>query len=152
MERGFSHETRKRHLVLPGQWLRHIPRCAAGGVAEGGTVMTAEEIVRDYQQAKNKQKQIKILADLNCTSPSAIKAILAEAGVEGVAAPKRMVHRSAPKQASVYDRIEAILNYLPADASARVRGTALDMVTAMFQEYVLERFKNRNPSQHETQK
>lgn len=114
--------------------------------------MTDEEIVRDYQQAKNKQKQIKILADLNCTTPSEIKAILAEAGVEGVAAPKRMVHRSAPEQTSVYDRIEAILNYLPADASARVRGAALDTVTAMFQEYVLERFKNRNPSQHETQK
>lgn len=121
--------------------------------------MTPEEIVRDYQQAKNKQKQIRILADLNCTSPSAIRLILAEAGVEGVTAPKRIRRAEPeasavlkPKQASVYDRIEAILNYLPADASARVRGTALDMVTAMFQEYVLERFKNRNPSQHETQK
>lgn len=115
--------------------------------------MTAEEIVRDYQQAKNKQKQIKILADLNCTSPSGIKSILAAAGVEGVTAPKRVVHRAGAKapaepepeqisEASVYDRIETILAALPADASDRVRGTALDMVTALFQEYIVERFNN----------
>lgn len=104
--------------------------------------MTAEEIVRDYQQAKNKQKQIKILADLNCTSPSEIRSILAEAGVEGVTAPKRMAHRTSPEQTSVYDRIESILNTLPANASARVRGAALDLVTVMFQDYVLEHFEN----------
>lgn len=104
--------------------------------------MTAEEIVRDYQQAKNKQKQIKILADLNCTSPSEIRSILAEAGVEGVTATKRMAHRTSPEQTSVYDRIETILTALPADASARVRGAALDLVTALFQEYIVERFNN----------
>lgn len=30
--------------------------------------MTEEEIVRNFKQAKNKREQIKILADLNCTS------------------------------------------------------------------------------------
>lgn len=129
--------------------------------------MTAEEIVRDYQQAKNKQKQIKILADLNCTSPSEIKPILATAGVEGVTAPKRVVHRAGAKapaepkpeqipEASVYDRIETILAALPADASDRVRGAALDMVTAMFQDYVLKRLAGETPtvtlSRHEAQK
>ncbi len=38
--------------------------------------MSAEEIVRDYQQAANKQKQIKILADLNCCTPGEIRQIL----------------------------------------------------------------------------
>ena len=128
--------------------------------------MTPGEIVCDYRQAKNKQKQIKILADLNCTSPSAIRLILAEAGVVGVEAPKRIRRAGAkapaepePEQipeASVYDRIETILAVLPADTSDRVRGAALDMVTAMFQDYVLKRLAGETPtvtlSQPETQK
>lgn len=124
--------------------------------------MTAEEIVRDYQQAKNKQKQIKILADLNCTSPSEIKSILTAAGVEGVTAPKRVVHRAGAKApaepepeqipgASVYDRIETILDALPVNTSDRVRGATLDMVTALFQEYVIERFKNSSEEKDKCQ-
>lgn len=120
---------------------------------ENHTVMTAEEIVRDYQQAKNKQKQIKILADLNSTSPGEIKSILAAAGVEGVTAPQHPCRPGRGKgprepelekipEASVYDRIETILAALPADTSDRVRGTALDMVTALFQEYIVERFND----------
>lgn len=58
--------------------------------------MTNEEIVRDYNAAKNKSKQIKVLADLNQTSPSEIRAILADAGVEGVAAPARVAPRRSP--------------------------------------------------------
>ena len=53
--------------------------------------MTNEEIVRDYNAAANKSKQIKILAELNTVSPGEIRAVLAEAGVEGVEAPKRIV-------------------------------------------------------------
>ena len=58
-------------------------------------IMTAEEIVRDYLQARNKQKQkqIKILADLNQTTQAEIKRILAENCVEGVEAPKRPRNR-----------------------------------------------------------
>jgi len=52
--------------------------------------MTSEEIVRDYRQARNKSKQIKILADRNVVTPSEIRAVLAEAGVEGVKAPQRI--------------------------------------------------------------
>ena len=44
--------------------------------------MTSEEIVRDYNAAANKNKQIKILAELNMVSPSEIRAVLAQAGVE----------------------------------------------------------------------
>jgi len=42
-------------------------------------MMTNEEIVRDYREAANKSKQIKILADLNCCSPSEIRRVLAQA-------------------------------------------------------------------------
>lgn len=125
-------------------------------------IMTPEEIVRDYNQAANKQKQIKILSDLNCTSPSEIKSILAAAGVEGVMPPKRIRRKTEPPvpktedivpeiqhivpatkpEASIYDRIETILNAIPADSSDRVCGAALDMVMAMFQDYVVNRFKN----------
>ena len=46
--------------------------------------MTREEIVRDFQQAKNKPEQIQILADLNLCKKSEIAAILLEAGCEGI--------------------------------------------------------------------
>ena len=112
--------------------------------------MTPEEIVRDYTQAANKSKQIKILADLNMVSPGEIKAVLAEAGVEGVEAPKRIRRKPVPTapvsakealevEVSVYERIEMILDALPASSSDRVRGAALDMVMALFQEYVTKR-------------
>lgn len=42
--------------------------------------MTEEEIVRDYRQAKTKQKQIEILAELNACDKAEIKRILTEAG------------------------------------------------------------------------
>ena len=51
--------------------------------------MTNEEIVRDYNVAENKSKQIKILAELNAVSPGEIRAVLAQTGVAGVEAPKR---------------------------------------------------------------
>lgn len=57
--------------------------------------MTSEEIVRDYRQARDKSKQIKILADRNVVTQSEIRAILAEAGVEGVKAPQR-IRRKKP--------------------------------------------------------
>jgi len=44
--------------------------------------MTAEEIVREYKQAKYPEKQIRILADQNSCGPSNIKAILEQAGCE----------------------------------------------------------------------
>lgn len=43
--------------------------------------MSNEEIIRDYNQASNKSKQIRILADLNCCSPGEIRKVLAQAGV-----------------------------------------------------------------------
>lgn len=55
--------------------------------------MTNEEIVREYNAAASKSKQIKILADLNCVTSGEIKAILAQAGVDGVKMPERTRQR-----------------------------------------------------------
>jgi len=115
--------------------------------------MTNEEIVRDYNAAKNKSKQIKVLADLNCVTPGEIRKVLAEAGVAGVKMPERIVKRkpetvtpeaSAPGIAAVadqtvYERIEAILAALPEDAPDCVRSTAGNLVIALFQDYVGKR-------------
>lgn len=42
--------------------------------------MTNEEICRNYQQAKNRQYQIKILADMNLVSTDEIRKILIDGG------------------------------------------------------------------------
>ena len=42
--------------------------------------MDQSEIVRSYREAKNKEKQIQILADLNGSSPEQIRQILIAAG------------------------------------------------------------------------
>ena len=44
--------------------------------------MTNEEICRDYRQAKNKFKQIKILSELNQCKPDEIISILKNEGVQ----------------------------------------------------------------------
>lgn len=116
--------------------------------------MTPEEIARHYVQAANKTKDIKILADLNCVSPSEIRAVLAQAGVEGVEAPKRILPKkpaspppadtseapsAAPGPPEVYSQTEAILAALPEGASAAVRRRAADLLSGLFEEYLAER-------------
>ena len=51
--------------------------------------MTAEEIVRHYAQAKDKAKDIKVLAELNCVTQKEIQTVLAEAGIECAERTKR---------------------------------------------------------------
>lgn len=60
--------------------------------------MTAEEIVREYKQAKYPEKQIRILADQNSCDPSKIKSILKQAGCELPRAgrPKKEAPAPAP--------------------------------------------------------
>ena len=121
--------------------------------------MTNEEIVRDYNAAANKSKQIKILAELNAVSPGEIRAVLAQAGVAGVEAPKRIVPRKTGAQGPVpvsdqadvprhadpfpmrgiYDRIETILTALPEDASQCVRDMAGNLAVTLFRDYVKRR-------------
>lgn len=44
--------------------------------------MTKQEILRNWEGAKDKKEQIKILADLNCTDTGTIQKILVEMGVD----------------------------------------------------------------------
>ena len=110
--------------------------------------MTNEEIVRDYNQAANKSKQIKVLAELNCVSPGEIRAVLAQAGVAGVKMPERIRPRkSAPEAAAspvtpdrtVYDRIESILNSLPDDSTDYTIERAEELVLGLLKDYVWQR-------------
>ena len=111
--------------------------------------MSNEEIVRDYNQAANKSKQIKVLAELNCVSPGEIRAVLAAAGVAGVKKPDRIRPRKpdadpqhpqeATPEESIYVRIEAILAALPENASGYAREAAKNLVAALFREYLDQR-------------
>ena len=51
-------------------------------IEDEGMHMTDNEIVKSYKQSKNKQHQIKILAELNDTSPEEIKKVLKSKGVD----------------------------------------------------------------------
>ena len=59
--------------------------------------MTAEEIVREYKQAKYPEKQIRILADQNSCGQSNIRAILEQAGCELPRAGRRKKASSPPE-------------------------------------------------------
>ena len=50
--------------------------------------MTINEICRSYREAKDKPEQIKILADLNCTSVTEVEKILADHGEKVEQSPK----------------------------------------------------------------
>lgn len=114
--------------------------------------MTNEEIVRDYKAAANKQKQVRILADLNQTSPSEILTVLAEAGVAGVKKPEKIMPRKKPAAVApapepapvvpaqdIYGRIETILDAVPEDATEYMRNNAVNLVVSMFTDYVEKR-------------
>lgn len=77
--------------------------------------MSAEEIVRHYQQAKNKSADIGVLADLNSTDKASIRAVLADAGVE------------------------AILSALPAGADEDTRVCAFDLCMRLLRGALLTR-------------
>lgn len=120
-------------------------------------VISAEEIVRDYSQAANKQKQIKILADLNCCTPGEIRQVLFEQGVSGIAAPKRIRHKvtdaatehsedvrpAASSETSVYDQVEAILAALPGNMTEAARVDAGKLLQQLFADYLDQRLKLR---------
>ena len=115
--------------------------------------MTPEEIVRHYTQAANKHKDIKVLADLNMVTPAEIRAVLAEAGVEGVEAPKRIVRKKKPAPPpfkapdkppredgpEVYRKIENILAALPGDMGQKARWAAGKLLAEVFAEYLVAR-------------
>lgn len=61
--------------------------------------MTKNEILRDWEEAKDKKEQIQILADLNCTSPEEIKNILIELGVDYRRLPREKKREKAAEAA-----------------------------------------------------
>lgn len=63
--------------------------------------MTPNEICRNYRQAKDKKEQIKILADLNCTSKDEIIKVLVDCGE--MEAPKQT---SKPKESAKKQTVE----------------------------------------------
>lgn len=115
--------------------------------------MTDAEIVRHYQEAANKTKDIKVLAELNLCAPADIRAILAAAGVPGVKAPTRQGQRPVPprlakaeldtreksrvpERGTIYDRIETILAALPPDMPEATRREAGDLLLGLFADYL----------------
>lgn len=61
--------------------------------------MTKNEILRNWEGAKNKKEQIQILADLNQTSPEDIKDILLEMGVDYRRLPRERKNEKAAEAA-----------------------------------------------------
>ena len=108
--------------------------------------MTDAEIVRHYQEAANKTKGIKVLAELNLCAPADIRAILAAAGVPGVKPPVRSrpakaepdarEKSRAPECGTIYDRIEAILAALPPDMPEATRREAGNLLLGLFADYL----------------
>lgn len=120
--------------------------------------MTNEEIVRDYNAAANKSKQIKVLADLNCVSPGEIRAVLAQAGVPGVKMPERIRPRkpepasanaeqkasAAPEQAAPFwQRMEDILNALPEKMPPEAEAIVQNLLQTLFADYLSHRLEGR---------
>ena len=121
--------------------------------------MTHEEIVRDYNAAANKSKQIKVLADLNCVSPGEIRAVLAQAGVPGVKMPERIrprktdpaspeagqkVPAAAPEQAAPFwPQMEDILNALPEKLPPEAEPIVQNLLQTLFADYLSQRLEGR---------
>ena len=108
--------------------------------------MTNEEIVRDYNAAANKSKQIKILA------------VLAQSGAPGVKMPERIVKRktapasrkagpeasAAPEQAAPFwQRMEDILNALPEKMPPEAEGIVQNLLQTLFADHLSQRLKGR---------
>ena len=64
--------------------------------------MTVDEIIMEYKQAKDPEKQIRIMADQCLCKPSEIRSILREAGVyqAKVRKPRNQTQSSAPEKAA----------------------------------------------------
>lgn len=75
--------------------------------------MTVEEICRNYREAKNKREQIKILADLNCTTKEEILKVLLDCG-EKVPAPKTKKSTKPDIPDAVYTAITERMDVLNA--------------------------------------
>ena len=90
--------------------------------------MTDNEICRNYREAKNRPEQIKLLADMNCTTVDEIKKILVAKGELVVAPPKTnrgKKPQEKPKQAEENPKTVAIPDAVMETLAAEL--DALDM-------------------------
>lgn len=87
-------------------------------------VMSNDEIVTEYRQAKAPQKQIGILADLNRCSKQEIVAVLAAAGVE---LPKTYSKAKAPKTETSAMEAPGWETVTPAAAPSEKRSSPLTL-------------------------
>ncbi len=69
-----------------------------------GFQMDDFEIVRSYKESDDKRKQIKILAELNCSTPEMIKKILHENGVATQGSPVKPRQKTKAKVAPVQQK------------------------------------------------
>lgn len=80
--------------------------------------MTVAEIKRNYNEAKDKQRQIGILADLNCCSREEIEMILGEEVKRKTTVPKEVVQEEVKDpnlrevRAVLYSKLESIENQI----------------------------------------
>lgn len=72
--------------------------------------MTNEEILRDWSQSKDKEKQIEILADLNCTGKTEIVDVLRRMGVPPEELP--VVRRRKKQKSDDNEHIECVASYI----------------------------------------
>lgn len=72
-------------------------------------VMSREEILRDYKSAKNRRRQVQILADLNCCSRAEIERILGLEKPDG-AAPAAGIETEerSPFEAWLHGRLDSM--------------------------------------------
>ena len=100
--------------------------------------MTESEICVSYRQAKNKKKQIRILAELNATTQTEIKIILAKCGMSArKESSKRRISASGVYDENLCERYIRL-----ADAGLDAKQIALELgVTADTAKNFLKRHK-----------
>lgn len=72
--------------------------------------MTNAEIYTSWREAKNKKDQVKILADLNCTTQEHIVEILKEQGADGRLLPRKRkpTETKEPPQETVAEPVKVV--------------------------------------------
>ena len=73
-------------------------------------VMSREEILRDYKSAKNRRRQVQILAELNCCSRAEIERILGLAKPDDAAVPAAgtETEERCPFEAWLHGRLDSL--------------------------------------------
>jgi hypothetical protein len=106
-------------------------------------VMTIDEIVMEYKQAKAPMKQIAILADENCCKREEIVEVLREAGVE---LPK--IYQKKTEKAETVGEVTAALSKIKEPhfySIDYIKELALDAIEALIEEdasdYITEQIR-----------